>query len=145
MKEKDWYSPHSIRFSKSQVKWLIPLLPMLRNGEYPPNPTVTGYVEQSGKPQFRPGARFETPAGLAAELDIRIQRAGLDGLLLELLYSGDPDDELFIIQHIALALGEDIERVEKRLKQALTYISGDGRKERSYKQWIGHRKSDESE
>ena len=142
MTKKDWRNPHSIRFTRQEIKWLIPILPMLRDGEYPPNPrdADSGYIKGGGRPLFRSDAKFETPAGLAAELDFRIQRAGLNGLLVELLYSSEPDDEVFVIQHIAEALGEDTWAVDKRIDKALSYIAGDNRKKLSYKEWLGHRK-----
>lgn len=143
MTKKDWHNPHSIRFSRQQIKWLISILSILRDGEYPPNPKESGYTDQGIQSrQFRPGAKFETPAGIAAELDYRIQRAGLDGLLLELLYTNEPDDELFVIQHIAYALNEEVIDIEQRIKNALTYISGDGRKVPSYYKFLRHEKAD---
>ena len=151
MIKKQGYNPHSIRFTKTQVKWLIPLLPMLRIGEYPPNPKETGYVETGGKPIFKPGAKFETPAGIAADLDLRIQRAGVkgdrthDGMLLELFYTVAPDDELFFLQHIAYALGIEIQEVGKRISNALGYVSGNDNKERSYREYLSHKRAGEYE
>lgn len=140
--KKDWYSPHSVQaFTKPMVKWLIPLLSILRAGEYPPSPKDSGYTDAgSGKPQFRPGGKFEVPASIAAELDVRITKCGIDGLLLEFLYTVEPDDELFFLQHIAQALGTDIWDIEKRIKNALNYCSGSKRKTRSYKEYYGHKR-----
>ena len=138
--KKDWYSPHSVQaFTKPMVKWLISFLPLLRNGEYLSNPKDTGYTDQGiqGR-QFKPGATFETPAGIAAELDKRITACDLDGLLLEFFYTVAPDDELFFLQHISMALGTDIWDIEKRIKNALNYCSGQGRKKRSYKEYCRH-------
>lgn len=138
---KDWFSPHSIRFTKPQVRYLIPLLPQLRVGEYPRDPKESGYTDQGiqGR-QFRAGAAFETPAGIAAECDLRISKCGIDGLLLELLYTVEPEDELFFLQHLAMSLNEDIPKINKRIKNALAYCSGNGRKARTYKQFIHHEK-----
>lgn len=134
---KDWYSPHSIRFSRQQVKWLIPLLPMLRNGEYPPSGKETGYTDAGGgKPVFKPGAKFELPAGIAAELDVRIQRAGVDGLMLEFLYAFEPEDEIFVIEHIAQCLNLERREVAQRIRNALYYVSGADRKAGSYSQYV---------
>lgn len=138
MTKKDWYSPHAVsRFTKAQVKWLIPLLPILRGGSFPPNPKESGYTEEGIKSrQFKPGARFELAAGIAAELDIRIQRVGLDGLLLEMLYTNDPDDETIIIQHIAQALNLETEEVTQRIRNALYFVSGQDRKSVSFSKYI---------
>lgn len=134
----DWYSPHAVtRFSKEQVKWLIPRLPMLRNGEYLPNPKETGYFEQGGnRPPVKASAKFELPAGIAAELDLRIQRAGLDGLLMEFLYALEPEDEVYIIEHMAQCLNMETRIVERRIRNALYYVSGPDRKKGSYTKYI---------
>jgi len=132
-----WYSPGAIKFTKTQIKWLIPRLPSLRNGEYPHNPKESGYSDfGGGKPQFKAGAKFEVPAGIAAELDIRLQRAGVDGILLELLYAGDPDDELFVIEHIANCLKVDSREISQRIRNALYFVSGIDRKAGSYSKYI---------
>jgi len=138
MTKKEWYSQYSVEsFSKAQVKWLIPLLPMIRDGDYPPNPKETGYVDQGIKSRvIKPGARFELPAGIAAELDIRIQRAGVDGLMLEFLYAFDPADELFIIEHIAQCLNLERNEVCQRIRNALYFVSGADRKVGSYSQYV---------
>jgi len=136
--KKEWYSPHAVvKFTKAMVKWLIPYLPMLRNGEYPRNPKETGYIDASGgKPVFKPGAKFETPASIAAELDIRIQRAGADGLILEFLYAFEPEDELFVIEHIAQCLNLESREIAQRIRNALYYVAGNDRKSVSYSQYV---------
>ena len=135
--KKDWYSPHSIKYTKAQVKFLIPLLPLLRSGSYPPDPKETGYTDQGiRQQQFKPEAKFEIPASIAAELDLRIQRAGVDGLILEFLYAFEPEDELFVIEHIAQCLHFETKEVSQRIRNALYYVSGADRKTGSYSQYV---------
>lgn len=138
MTTKEWYSPHAVtKFTRAQVKWLIPLLPLLRGGTFPPNPKESGYTDSGIKSrQFKAGAAFETPAGIAAELDIRIQRAGADGLMLEFLYAFEPADELFVIEHMAQCLNLERKEVEQRIRNALYFVSGVNRKTRGYTQYI---------
>ena len=137
MTQKDWYSPHSVsRFTKPMVRWLVPLLPLLRNGEYPPNPKETGYIKASGKPHIKASAKFETPAGIAAELDKRIQHAGIDGLMMEFLYASDPDDESFKIEHMAQCMNMDTGEVSQRIRDAMFFVSGGNRKTGSYSSYI---------
>jgi len=135
---KDWYSPHAVtRFSRVQVKWLLPLLPLLRGGAYPPNPKDSGYTDRGIKSrQFKAGAKWEMAAGIAAEVDVRIQRAGVDGLMLEFLYGFEPDDELFVIEHIAQCLNLERKEVTQRVRNALYFVSGRDRKKTSYAQYI---------
>lgn len=137
MNTKDWYSPHSVwRFTKAQVKWAIPYLPLLRAGSYPRNPKETGYTSTGGKPQYKSGAKFEMAAGIAAELDLRIQRAGADGLMLEFLYAFEPEDELFVIEHMAQCLNLERREVYQRIRNALYFVSGEKRKAGSYSQYV---------
>ena len=139
MIEPQWYSPHAVtRFTKEQVRWLIPMLPMLRSGEYPPKPGDSGYINQPGsnQPAYRAGAKWETPAGIAAELDLRIQRAGVAGLMMEFLYAFEPADELFVIEHMAQCLNLETKEVAQRIRNALYYVSGQNRKSVSYSQYV---------
>ena len=139
MMQKDWYSPGQVtaRYTRAQVRWLIPHLPLLRGGSYPRNPKETGYVDPGiGRPDPKPNAAFTIAADIAAEIDLRIQRAGPDGLMLEFLHAFEPDDELFIIEHMAQALNMGTREVSQRIKNALYYVSGSGRKATSYKQYI---------
>ncbi len=135
---KDWYNPHAVtKFTKAQVKWLISVLPLLRNGSYPRNPKESGYTDTGIKSrQFKAGASFEIPASIAAELDIRIQRAGADGLMLEFLYAFEPADELFVMEHMAQCLNLERKEVTQRIRNALGYVSGNGRKKNSYSQYV---------
>lgn len=139
MTKKDWYSPHAVtKFTRAMVKWLIPHLPLLRSGSYPRNPkqSESGYTDPGIKSrQFKAGASFEIPAGIAAELDLRIQRAGFDGLLLEFLYAFDSADELFVMEHIAQCLNLERKEVVQRIRNALYFVSGANRKTASYTQY----------
>jgi len=138
MTKKEWYSPHAVlRFTKAMVKWLIPYLPMLRSGSYPRNPKETGYTDSAiSQRQVKASASFELPASIAAELDIRLQRAGVDGLLLEFLYAFDPADELFVIEHMAQCLNLERREVTQRIKNALYFVSGQDRKKTTYARYI---------
>jgi len=138
MTKKEWYSPHAVtRYSKAQVKWLIPHLPLLRSGSYPRNPKETGYTDSAiNQRQVKASASFELSASIAAELDIRLQRAGVDGLLLEFLYAFDPADELFVIEHIAQCLNLERREVTQRIRNALYFVSGQDRKKTTYARYI---------
>ena len=138
MTTKDWFSPHAVtKFTRSMVKWVIPQLPLLRAGSYPRNPKESGYTDTGIKSrQFKAGATFEVPAGIAAELDIRIQRAGADGLMLEFLYAFESADELFVIEHMAQCLNLERREVEQRIRNALYFVSGVNRKASKYTQYI---------
>ncbi len=128
-----YYKPNEIRFSRQQIIWLIPLLPLLRSGSYPRDPKESGYTDAPiGKRQIKAKAPFIMAVEIASELDYRIQQTGWHGLMLEMVYSADTQDRLSVVQHIAMALAEDTNYVEKRITRALRYIRGAGRKKYKY-------------
>ncbi len=137
--ETEYYKPNEIHFSREQIEWLIPLLPLLRNGVYPRDPKETGFYDTPvGKRQIKAKAGFISAAEIAAELDFRLQMCNSDGLFLEMVYS-QPDDKVFVMQHIASALKVDINIIDRDIERALRYISGYRRKSRSYYQWKNHK------
>lgn len=134
-----YYKAGEIKFSREQIVWLIPYLPILRNGSYPRGPTESGYTDAPvGKRQIKARADFINPVEIAAELDWRIEQAKEDGLFLEMVYS-QPDDKLLVMQHIASALNVDINKIERDIHRALNYVSGFRRRGRTYKQWKNHK------
>ena len=139
MTEPEYYKPGEIRYSRQQIEWLIPYLPFLRSGSYPRDPAESGYTEASiSKRQIKAKAGFITGAEIAAELDWRISQCGIDGLFLEMSYS-QPDDKMFVIQHIATALRVEVSQIERDIHRALNYISGFRRRTRTYSQWKNHK------
>jgi len=72
---------------------------------------------------------------MAAEVEYRLEKCGLDGLLLEAIEGWGKSE-----QSLAKYLGIPTWSVRKRAKNALRYISGWGRKKQSYKERISHEK-----
>ena len=136
MKEKQWYSYNSFKFTKAQVKWALANVQMLRDGQWPPSHKESGYVGEAHSKQVSHEGKFIKAASIAAELDLRIQKAGLDGLMLEFLYAFEPDDELFVIEHMAQCLNLEVKEVSRRIRNALYFVSGAERKKGSYKQYV---------
>ncbi len=142
MTEGQWYSPQAVtRYTREQVKWLIPLLPSIRVGIFPHDPKETGYISSGGKPEYKPGAAFEKIVGIVADLDMRIEKAGADGLMMEFLYAFEPADESFIIEHIAQCLNMGTREVAQRIRNALYYVSGANQKTATYADYVkgGHK------
>ena len=135
---KDWYPPRAVSgYSKAQVKWLISNLSTLRDGSYPRNPKESGYTDPAiRQKQVNSTPKFELPAIIAAELDVRIQKAGVDGLMCEFLYAFEPADEVFVVEHIAQCLNVERREVEQRIRNALYFVSGEKRKAGSYRQYV---------
>lgn len=82
---KDFYPPREIRFTRAQCLWLIWHLPELRVGDWPPD--AAHYDLYIGKRTAVCHAYFTTPVEYAAEIESRLERAGTDGLVLELIES----------------------------------------------------------
>ena len=139
MAEKQWYSPHAIeaRYSKPQIKWLMPYMSMLEGGVYPRNPKETGYVDAPSKSKtINIKAPFQKAVDIHAELSGRIERAGVDGLMLEFLYSFENTNELFVIEHMAQCLNLEVKEVSRRIRSALYFVSGADRKAGSYATYV---------
>ena len=113
---------------------------LLRSGSYPRNPRETGYTDPAiAKAPIKAGAKFELPTIIAAELDVRIQAAGVDGLMMEFLYAFEPDDEIFVIEHMAQCLNLERRETTQRIRNALYFVSGANRKAGSYNEYVkGH-------
>lgn len=137
-----WYPPSKIKYTASQVKWLIPILPMLREGEYPPEPVETGYIDLkiSGKGGVK-HSPFERAVLIATELDIRLEKAGIAGIILELKYSGDNSNDIYMNQHIANMLDMGVDRVIYLSKKGMSYICGKHRKSGTFDEYNWHKKS----
>ncbi len=124
-----YWELREIRFTKAQVKWLLPFLPILKAGKYPPQPVGYG-----GNPETRShnssSAGFTKPVEIAAEIEARIQQTGIDGLLTLGYYTwGMASIELM---HY---VSEDENRVWDRIGSVLRFCSGNQRKKLSYRGW----------
>ena len=141
----EWYSPGEVwnRFSVPQIVWLIPYLPLLRDGVYPHNTKETGYIDTPiGNRHIESRAKFITASDIYAELSCRLQQCGWEGLITEMSYSADADDRLTTMQHISEALEIEVEELEWRVKRVLRYIRGKNRKQRSFKDWRFHKRGE---
>lgn len=78
---KEFYSPREIHFSRQTARWVIQNLGSLRTGDWPPE--VSSYVDiPIGKRTVGRKAPFITPVECAAEITARMERCGIDGLIL---------------------------------------------------------------
>ncbi len=78
---KDFYSPSEIHWTRQQCLWLIRNLVSLREGYYPSD--ASGYADIPSKKTGSHKAPFITPIEYAAEIETRLEKCGLDGLILE--------------------------------------------------------------
>ena len=144
MEDEEWVAPSNLKFSRAEMLFLLKHLAGLRKGEYPPNPVGSSYIAlPSGQVRAKSGGYYEPVADIAAEIDIRLDKCGLDGLLLEGLVTWELSDE-----RLARATNISVAEVHRRLKRALKFISGRNmrwhntakRMGISYNEFISHRR-----
>jgi len=112
-----YIEPGALRYDIEDMEFLLPWLPELREGAYPSEP-AGGYTE-SKTPGGSTHAYYETACQVAAELDDRLARTGLDRYIVEDFYClrlSDAD----IARKLSLP---DREEVRRRRLNALTYIA----------------------
>jgi len=136
-----WVALGAVHYDLEQVEWLLPQLKDLREGNYPSEPRETGYVGIQQRITER--APFEVVCQIAAEIDIRLARTGLDHYLVEDKYcKGLSESE------IAQNLYMDEFEVYKRIRSVVTYIASgsiprwittEKRKGISYREWVRSR------
>ena len=117
MVAKDFYSPREIHFTRKTAQWVIQNLGSLRSGYWPPE--VSSYIDiPIGKRIAGRQAPFITPVECAAEITTRMERCGIDGLLLLAIECwGESEASL------AKYLGMSEWSVKRGYKKALYYVS----------------------
>ena len=111
-----WVSPGAVVFDIEDVEFLLPWLFEMREGVYPPEPSG-GYVE-SRRPGVGHRAPYETAAQVAAEIDSRLARTGLDLYLVEDSYCHGATDE-----ELARKLQMPPWEIRRRIRSAVSYIA----------------------
>ena len=118
----DWYSPKDIeQFTPEQVCWLLSHIQLLAESLYPMDPLSIS--EPLARSIRRPSAYFEMPILIYVELITRLEKCGLDGLILLLREALDMAED-----EIAIYFNQSTDIIHKRAETALRYISGRGRK-----------------
>lgn len=72
---------------RKQTIWLLEHLPELREGIWPSRPS--NYTDPGGSRHASSKAKFTTAADVCCELELRLERCRVDGLLTEALYTWD--------------------------------------------------------
>ena len=145
---EDWYSYGVFRYTKEQCLWVLANLESFEKDEWPPMPPIfmtdeyskedkkwhkvkkakSTYIDAPiSRRQIRPGAGFENPAGIIAEINWRLEHTGKNGL--------HTDAKLLLAEVKA-----DYIYFSDEAWSALNYISGWDRKEMSYRDWVKQRR-----
>jgi len=148
-----WVAPGAVRYDREDIDLLLPCLLEMREGAYPAEPSG-GYVE-GNRAGVSSHAFYEAACQVAAEIDSRLARCGLDRYLVEdSLCRGIEAEDL--APRLDMAPWE----VRRRINSAVSYIasgpcprwlncidcprySSCRRKKRvgvTYRDWVGHRR-----
>ncbi len=115
--KKVWYAPREMQFTRYQTEWALEHLAELRIGLWPPE--ASNYIDLSlGERGGKTNASFVVPVEIAAELEVRLEHTGIDGIMLEAIVSWGKSE-----QSVAISFSMSIWTVRKRCKQALRYIA----------------------
>jgi len=132
--EDSTYSYREIRFSERQIVWVFRNLIELKLGRWPVD--YTDYTDlPSGKKKGVHEAYFCAPMRIAAEVEMRLERAGSDGLLCVDYFTVGLSQEC-----LAKCLNCSVEEIGKRIDRALRYVRGWNRKERTYEEFVKHKR-----
>jgi len=122
--------PWEIHFSQWQTRWM--LKPghwnIIKEGKWPFS-IKEDVMSRAGVSHH---AAFEMISMVKVELEMRLESVGKDGFLCLARYYDEYEDE-----RIARMFNVPYERVRKRIKRAMRYISG-RRKSVAYSQWISN-------
>ena len=113
-----WYPPFAICYCRPQILWYLTNCEQIRDGKWPSEPRGSGYTDPSIRSKsIRIPAR--NAEQLAAEIDARLRKCGIEGKLLEL--------EVITERELSPTSWK-----------SLNYVSGWRRKLMSYANWKSH-------
>ncbi len=111
----EFYSPVQCRFTIKTVLWLLQNLACLTAGQWPSD--ASNYIDIPGK-KTNNKAYYQTPIEFAIEIEERLEKCGIDGLILEAIECWGKTDES-LARYFRMPLWS----VRKRRKLALGYVS----------------------
>ena len=130
-----WFPPAVIRFCPTQIEWLLDNLVELKEGSWPNDPQDTGYLDLPRAQRVGTDAYFVTPVTIAAEIEVRLERCGKDGLLTRQCKALGWDELT-----LAELMGMGLHQIERRVRRVINYCSGYRRKQVTYSEYVQRRR-----
>jgi len=118
---KPWFHYSEVRFCPFQILWVIENSDTLLQGNWPPDPDSSSYVDPQAKTGYKSEGYYIKPAGILGEVNARLSRTGTHGKLLR----------------AEVLAGLDL---SQESRDALMYVKGWRRKRMSYNAWKKWRK-----
>lgn len=115
-----WYSPSQIRFSASQIRWMLSNWEELSEGRWIPQCEDTGY---SGFDKRSCRAPYEMVMQVVGELDARLSACSTDGIRTLQYYN--PYDSV-----------DNLPSTVRTAKNVVRYCSGYKRPQLPYRLWL---------
>lgn len=111
-----YISPGSVRFDLEDIEFLLPYLEQMREG-LGPVPPESGYVGEN-RSGIKAYGKHEAWCQVAAEIDRRLARTGLDRFIIEHFYIKQTP-----VETIAIMIFQTTREIERRIKSSISYIS----------------------
>jgi len=112
---EEWFSPSAIKFTKVHTLWLLHNLQELHLA-WPVD--SSSYIDQPGKLAPSSKAPFATPIEYAAEIEQRLEKCGIDGLILESVEVWGKS-----VQVMCRYLGMTPSTIDRKMNTALRYVA----------------------
>lgn len=134
MKTDPYFPLAGFRFTFASIKFVLEHWEQIGEGNWPL--VVSGYTQAPlTQSSTRAGAKFVGAAEIWAEISWRLERCGRDGkLALAYHANGVPLEDLVQITGI-----QDINRIQRRINQAIVYSCGYRRRTESYRDYRRNR------
>ena len=110
-----WVAPGSVTFNRDEIDLLLPWLDDMREGAYPAEP-ASGYAD--GKRKGNTRAHYAAACEVAAELNHRLARCGLDRYLVE-----DCVCRGLLPSDLSRKLGLPEWEINRRIRSVISYIA----------------------
>lgn len=127
VRDEKWWTPAEILFTRAQVIWLLSNLQLLEVGQWPAAPGGVAYRRRERVPH----GPFTGSMEVAVEVQQRLDAGGVDGELLRDYYCyRKPETALMRVY------GGTRDELHRRVRRALQYVSGFGRKPCTYEDFV---------
>lgn len=125
-----WWSPGEFCFHPVQTKWYLECYEIMARGDWPVDPNRVRSETLS------PHGYFETPEAVWIEFLPRFQSTERDGELAIDLYAYQKE-----LGRLAQIYNCSYDKIGKRARRVVKYISGLDRKETTYREYYQHKRS----
>ena len=124
-----WISLNNFRYDYSDIIFVLRHLGMMSEGQWPPNPEGTGYIDEPLATRSKKHrSKVPMASAIAGEIELKLGWCELDGLLADAFYHyGIPIDRLARVAR----MGD--KELLRRIDRAISFVSFISQKPKRYK------------